>query len=273
MVVIGLGSAGAGIVNNFSDSYTRVTIVESDFPKSCVKEEDFEAKCPNFFRSKKPKFKNLKFDECWFFVCGGSKCSSATLRILETIKDKKINIGYVFPDLEWATPQVTKRHKVVFNVLQEYARSGLLNSLTIFSNKDILNIIGDQSINKMYNMINKQIANTIETILWFKSQEPVLGSIHEPNQVSRINTVSTGNLKKNEENLMFLLDNITETGYIYSISKQQLESNKDLLKLIKSRVTDDEKNEITSSFAVYPSEHKQSFFYSLKYTHHIQDWR
>ena len=268
MVVIGLGSAGAGIASNFSDSYESLVITEADFPKSCTKEEDFEEKCPNFFRGK-----NLKFEECWFFLCGGSKCSSAALRILETIKDKKINIGYIFPDLDWATPQVTKRHKVVFNVLQQYARSGLINSLTIFSNKDILNIIGDQPITEMYNSINKQIANTVETILWFRQQSPVLGSMHTPKEISRIMTVSTGVLKKDEENLMFFLDNITETGYIYSISKKQLESDKNLLKVIKSRVLDDENNKITSSFAIYPSEHNQSFFYSLKYTHHIQNWR
>tara|TARA_Y100000593_G_scaffold78513_1_gene145853 strand:+ start:1254 stop:2060 length:807 start_codon:yes stop_codon:yes gene_type:complete len=268
MVVIGLGSAGSGIANHFSDIHTKITITESDFPENCVKEEDFEEHCPSL-----SQFANCEFDECWLFLCGGSKCSSATLRLLETIKDKKINIGYVFPDLDWASPQVTRRHKVVFNVLQEYARSGLLNNITIFSNKDILNIIGDQSITKMYDMINKQIANTVETILWFQSQEPVLGSAHLPKEISRISTVSMGNLKKNEEKMMFLLDNITETGYIYSISKNQLENNKDLLKLIKSRVSDDENNKINSSFAVYPSEHKQSFFYALKYTHHIQPWR
>ena len=78
---------------------------------------------------------------------------------------------------------------------------------------------------------------------------------------------------KKEEKLLFQLDNITETCYIYSISKQQLEKNKDLLKLIKSRVIDDENNKITSSFAIYPSKYKQSFFYSLKFTHHIQNWR
>ena len=268
MVVIGLGTAGAGIVRNFGKSFKKLTILQSDFPKKCKKEEDFEIYCPEF-----SEFQNWEFDECWFFVCGGSKCSSAILRILEQIKDKKINIGYIFPDLAWASPQVTRRHKVIFNVLQEYARSGLLNNITIFSNKDILNIIGDQPITEMYSMINKQIANTVETILWFKSKEPILGSSHEPKEISRISTVSTGKLKKNEENLMFLLDNCTETCYIYSISKQTLNSDKELLKLIKSRVIDDEENNITSSFAIYPSEHKQSFFYSLKYTHHIQNWR
>ena len=119
-------------------------------------------------------------------------------------------------------------------------------------------------------MINKQVANTIESLEWFKTQEPTIGSIHTEKEISRICTVSVGNFKKNEEKVLFSLDNITETCYIYSISKQQLEKNKDLLKLIKSRVIDEENNQITSSFAIYPSEHKQSFFYSLKLTHVIQ---
>ena len=273
MVIIGLGTAGCGVTSHFSSAYDKVMIRQSDFPKSCKKEEDFETKCPNFFRGKNSRFKNLEFEECWFFLCGGSLCSSATLRILENIKDKKINVGYIFPDLEWASPQVVKRHKVVFSVLQEYARSGLIHSMSIFSNTDILSIVGEQSITTMYDTINKQIANVVETLNWFKSQTPILGGSHQPKEISRINTVSIGDFKKNKESLMFSLDNCTETSYIYSISKQRLESDKKLLNVIKKRIQDDEEQNIVSSFAIFSSEHKQSFFYSLKYTHHIQPWR
>ena len=140
----------------------------------------------------------------------------------------------------------------------------------LFSNKDILNIIGDQSIVEMYSMINKQIANTIETILWFKSQEPVLGSSHEPKEISRISTVSTGKLKKNEENLMFFLDNCTETCYIYSINEDELETDTDLLSRIKQKISSDEQAGIKSSFCIYSSDDQQSYFYSIKYTHYIQ---
>jgi hypothetical protein len=93
------------------------------------------------------------------------------------------------------------------------------------------------------------------------------------NSISRINTVSIGNIEKNEENLMFLLDNPTETCYIYSISKKRLETDKKLLNIIKKKITSDEQNNIVSSFAIYSSDHKQSFYYSLKHTHHIQPWR
>tara|TARA_Y100000114_G_C11724896_1_gene310419 strand:+ start:54 stop:875 length:822 start_codon:yes stop_codon:yes gene_type:complete len=272
MVVIGLGSAGCGIVDHFSSSHTKIKITQDDFPKSCTTEEQYEENCPNFFRGKNSRFRNSKFDECWFFLCGGSMCSSATLRILESIKDKRINIGYVFPDIDWASPQVITRHKVVFNILQEYARSGLLNKIVIFSNKNILNIVGDQPITVMYDAINRQIANTVESVLWFSSQSPVLGGTHKAKNISRIMTLSVGNFKENKEKLMFFLDNTTETSYIYSISKQKLESDKNLLNVIKKRIKNDEENNIISSFAIFASEHKQSFFYSLKYTHQIQPW-
>ena len=62
-----------------------------------------------------------------------------------------------------------------------------------------------------------------------------------------------------------------EACYNYSVSKNQLEKNKDLLKIIKEKIENDDKNNITSSFVVYTSEHNQSFFYSLKFTHYIQE--
>jgi hypothetical protein len=44
-----------------------------------------------------------------------------------------------------------------------------------------------------------------------------------------------------------------------------------LLNQIKSKVINDEENNITSSFTIYSSDHDQSFFYSLKLTHFIQE--
>ena len=161
-------------------------------------------------------------------------------------------------------------NKVLYNILQQYTRSGLFNRMYLFSNKDVLEAIGDQSLTEIYSMLNKQIANSIETIEWLKTQQPVMGSSHEAKDVSRICSLSVGDFKKNEEKLLFLLDNITEASYLYSVSKKHLESNKDLLKIIKERILNDEENKINSSFAVYPSEHNQSFFYSLKLTHYIQ---
>jgi len=265
MVLIGIGNAGSNLLDCFGEHHKKVTIMPDDFPKQCKITEDYEEHCPDF--SKRLKFKE---DECWVALCGAGKVAGCTLRVLETIKNKKINIVYICPDPAMITPIQAKRHKVVFNVLQEFTRSGLLNKVYLFSNKQIINIIGEQSIIDMYININKQIANAIETVEWFKTQQPVLGSPHTPKEISRICTLSVGDFQKNKEKLLFPLDNITETGYIYSISKTQLEKNKDLLKLIKERIINDEENKISSSFAIYPSSHKKSFFYSLKLSHAIQ---
>ena len=265
MVLIGIGNAGHNLVNSFSEHHTKILITAKDFPKQCKKTEHYEEHCPDF--SERLKFDE---DECWAVLCGAGKVAGCTLRVLETIKHKKINIIYVYPDTTLCNTIQLKRNKVLYNVLQEYTRSGLFNKMYLFSNKNVLEIIGDQPITEMYNMINKQIANSIETLQWLKSQSPVMGSEHEAKNISRICTLSVGNFKKDEEKMLFLLDNITEASYLYSVSKKQLENDKDMLNLIKNRIIKDEENKIVSSFAIYPSEHNQSFFYSVKLTHYIQ---
>ena len=266
MVLIGIGNAGCNLINTFSKHHTKITITADDFPKHCKKTEDYEEHCPDF--SDRLSFDG---DECWVALCGAGKVSGCALRVLETIKDKTINIIYIYPDVTLCNTVQIKRNKVLYNVLQQYTRSGLLDRMYLFSNKQIIEVIGDQPITEMFNMINKQISNAIETVEWFKTQQPLLGSEHVAKNISRICTLSVGHFKKNEENMLFLLDNVTETWYIYSINKTQLEKNKDILNIIKNRIIEDENNNIKSSFAIYPSEHKQSFFYSLKLTHHIQE--
>ena len=265
MVLIGIGHAGHNLIQEFGDHHKKISILPEDFPKNCKKVEDYEEFCPDFSN----RF-DFSENECWVALSGSGKIPGCTLRVLEIIKNKKINILYICPDLSICNSMQLKRNKVIFNVLQEYARSGLLNRMYLFSNKSILENIGDQPIVTMYKMINKQIANCIETIQWFKEQDPTMGSWHEPKNISRICTLSVGDFKKNDEKNLFPIDNLTETGYIYSISKTQLEKNKDVLKTIKGKISNDKSNNIMSSFIIYSSQHKQSFYYSLKFTHVIQ---
>ena len=265
MVLVGIGSAGTNLINSFSDKHKKISITRGDFSTKCKKTEDFELHCPDFTD-------RLKFEdnECWVALCGAGKVAGCTLRVLETIKEKAINIIYIYPDITLCNTMQIKRNRVVSSVLQEFARSGLLNRVYLFSNKNIIEVIGDQPINKIYSMLNKQIANTIETLTWLESEEPVMGSAHESKDISRICTLSVGDFEKNEEKMLFSLDNITEASYLYSVSKKHLEKDKDMLNKIKNRIINDENSNIVSSFAIYPSEHSQSFFYSLKLTHHIQ---
>ena len=235
------------------------------FPSTCKTVEQFEEKCPSF-----KKELSFRQKECTVVLSGAGKVAGATLKILEKIKDKKINIVYICPDPSMSNDIELKRHRVVFNVLQEYTRSGLINSMFLISNRDMFDIVGEGPISSVYQNINNTVSNIVETIEYFKSQNPVLGEISEPKDISGIKTFSIGNMEKNEEKMLFPLDNLTESCYIYSISKEELEEENDLLSFIKQKVVDDKKNSMNSSFAVFSSLYDKSFYYSIKCTHYIQ---
>lgn len=266
MVVIGIGTAGCKIVNAFNKGHKKILIGQDKFPKTCKTVEDYENKCPSLK-------KELTFSqkECWVFVCGASKTSGATLRILEKIKSKKLNVVYVTPDNLLSTPIQIKQNKVAFNVLQQFARSGLLQSLYLVSNTSLVDIAGEGPISDVYRNANLTMANIIETIDYFNKQEPVLGTIAETKEISRIKTFSVGALDQNEEKLLFPLDNITEIGYMYSINEDELNQENDLLMSIKDKVAQDKENDLLSSFAIFSSPHETSFYYSIKSTHFIQE--
>jgi len=266
MVVIGIGTAGCKVANSFSKGHKKILIGPNKFPKTCKTVEDYENKCPSLK-------KELSFSqkECWVFVCGASKTSGATLRILEKIKDKTLNVVYFTPDNLLSTPIQIKQDKVAFNVLQQFARSGLLSSLYLVSNVALVSLAGEGPITDVYRNANATIANIIETIEYFKSEDPVLGTIAETKNISRIKTFSVGVLYESEEKLLFPLDNITETGYMYSINEDELNQENDLLMSIKDKVAEDNENNLLSSFAIFSSPHERSFYYAIKSTHFIQE--
>ena len=265
MVVIGIGQAGCNIVSNFSKSHKKIMIDSDLFPSTCKTTEDYENKCPSL-----KKELNFRAKECWVILCGSGKVAGATLRILEKIKNKKINVLYVYPDPDMSTPLQLKRNKVVFNVLQQYTRSGMLNTFNIVSNRQALQIAGEGPISSVYRSVNETIANIVETIEYFKTQTPVLGNIAETKEISRIRTFGIGFLEKNQEKMLFLLDNPTEISYIYSISEEELEERTDLLSIIKQKVVNDRSSNIISSFSIFSSPYNKSFYYSIKCTHYIQ---
>ena len=62
-------------------------ITDQSWRKMPKKTEDYEEHCPDF--SSRLDFED---NECWVILCGAGKVAGCTLRVLETIKHKKINI-------------------------------------------------------------------------------------------------------------------------------------------------------------------------------------
>ena len=265
MITIGLGNAGISICRKLENlgKYKTVELHGGKGLPKCETHEEYESSVPKLAK----KLKLDKEQDIWFIVCGASRVSGATLAILEQIKDREVKVMYIVPDPFFLSSTQKKQNKVTCGVLQQYARSGMIHSIWLMDNKLISNIVGEGALGSYYDNANSAIANFLANYKWFKMVSPIMGNLHEPKEVSRIRTVSIGELEKNEENLYFLLDNITESCYYYSISSHKKENDKYLLKNIRTYLETKE----NTTFGIWENGSESSFFYSIKFTHYIQE--
>lgn len=264
MVVIGLGKAGCSIAEMFK-SNKNYKVLTYDGGKNVPLNESSEG-YENGFPNKR-ELKKIKNETIWFFVCGAGKIAGATLRLLEQVKENKINVVYIVPDISILSDISKKRNKVAAGALQEYARSGLFEAIYLVSNESLQEIVGEAPLASYYSKMNELIFNCVHSMNVFAHTEPVFGQLHEPKDISRIRTFSFSETNKNEKKLFFPLDNVTETCYINNIKKSEIEKNSNLISEIKSKLDKD----IISSFTVYESPYDQSYAYGIHYTHYIQE--
>jgi len=264
MVIIGLGKAGTNIANLFKvdKNYKVFTYDGGDNVPTQSSAEDYEKKF-----TKKKELSKIKNKTVWFFVCGTGKIAGATLRLLEQVKDNKINVVYIKPDLSILSDQAKKRYRVCAGILQEYARSGLLNAVYFVSNESMIDIVGESPLTCYYDKMNELLFNCIHSLNVFADTEPLFGGTHEPKDISRIRTFAFREIEKEQKKLFFPLDNVTETCYIYSINETELDRNSNLISEIKGVMNKD----IISSFSIYPTSHEYSYAYGIYYTHFTQE--
>ena len=186
MLIVGLGSAGCNIAEFFKkqNKYEVVLLDEGKGIKKCSSVEEYD----NI--DYKPRKKAIKSaSEGFLFVCGSGKVSGATLRILEALKHVKMTVVYIVPDLENSTLKQRKRNKVHFNILQQYARSGMINEFMLFDNKKLLELMGHGTIYKYYDKINEYIYTIIHTLNYCKNVKSEFGKLHERKNISNISTI------------------------------------------------------------------------------------
>ena len=265
-VLIGLGKAGCDIVNKFSEGYKKITIDAGSELPEFSSPEDYDQKLTDYAH-----LLDFEEPECYFFVCGAGKVSAASLRLLELIQSKRINLVYIYPEEVMLSPTQKKLNRVAFNVFQQYARSGLLNSMYIMSNEEICSFLPYYSIDDMYEHINEAIVNVFESVIFYLNEKPVLGSHHEPKEISRIRTVEYGDFNEKKKNIYFPLDNVTETCYINIVSKEDMKNNRELLDLLKGVIKENTEKNVLSSFVVFRSDYEHSFYYAIRFTHYLQE--
>ena len=255
--VIGLGNAASAIVDLFSDiKQYKVFKLNSSVEKNTKYNfklknyehpEDYERNIPDL-----KKFFSNTSDTIQFFVTGGSFSSNYALGVLEQIKDKKIDIFYIQPDTELLTGFPVLIENTTFGVLQEYTRSGLFNTITLFSNLNIESSLADVSIKTYYESLNNFIFSTVHHLNYFLHSEPEIGQVARPAEINRIRAISGLNMKNLEEKWFFNLDTPRELCYYLAINTERLETEGGLHKKIVDMLKEKPKNAFRKiSYAIY----------------------
>lgn len=275
--LIGIGEAGCNVVSLFENhkeyncflfspdqentKYTR------KLPK-VAKEEDCEGEAPKLSSY---KTKEAIQDRVQVFLCGSSFSANYTLAILEQIKEKQIDIFYIKPDVDLLIGDVRLQERAIFGILQEYARSGLFNSFTIFSNPSIEKTIGEIPIKKYFDTINKSIYYAVHYLNVFDHTTPLVGNLSKPSDVQRIRSVGIVSVDKLTENWYYKLEEDRDVAYYLCIANERLETDGKL----HSRVVESLKNKPRNAFknvtyGIYESPYETDFGFCVAHTNFVQ---
>ena len=270
--VVGLGQAGCNIVNYFGKNYTQYQTYKLDSGLSnglnsftlpdCAKHEEYDQNPINlkFF------FTNLG-DRLWFVVAGSGVVSGAILWILEQIKDREITILYIRPDITLLSGDSLLRERVTFNVLQEYARSGIFKNMILVSNAQLEQILDGVSVLDYNDRLNELLCSTLHTMNAFGYISPAMSTFSGLSEVSRLSTLGIVNWEDGQESLFYPLENVREKVYYYLINEDNLKNDTQILNKIRDFV----KNQpCKSSYIIWPTSYDRDYVYVYAYSSTIQ---
>ncbi len=276
--VIGLGSAGHKVVMSFLEypQYNGYT-VDCEMPEESrtifmeIPEfdhpEEYEKGVPDLSK----RFNNLG-DTCLFVVCGASIVSGGSLRILEAIhKKSKVSVLYIKPDISVLSEMRKLQENLVYNVLQEYSRSGVLEDFYVVDNTLIDEMIGGAPILGYFEHINRAMVSTIHMINVFSHQKKIIGTFSDPDPSAKIATFGILNTETGEEKPFFEMDNIREKIYYYAIPEKELKTDKKLLSHIREQVKSKPQGEnVKLSYGVFPTKYNERYAYFVTRSSNIQ---
>tara|TARA_Y100000593_G_scaffold70428_1_gene129292 strand:+ start:300 stop:1145 length:846 start_codon:yes stop_codon:yes gene_type:complete len=278
MNIVGLGKAGVAIAKEF-EKYPQYTTYKLDVGLSkgtrrksfpvITSYEEAEEKTPKLTRF----FSKMDNEETLFVVAGAGKISCACLSVMSYINNKKnLSVMYIQPDLESLSGKQLMAERLVRAVLQEYARSGALKRVYMVSNNEVEKALGGVPIVGYYDTLNTTIVHTMHMLNVFRHTPSIHGNLDEPKNTSRISTIGFSEDTKKQEKMFFSLDNVSEISYIYSVNKERLQTNQNLLTEIRKEIKKKKAQQDVQiiSYEVHSTDYEKDLKYILKHTPNIQ---
>ena len=273
--VVGIGNAASSIVENFKTQKNNYKVYQLGSNQKNTKytkklkhfnnPEEYEENIPDL-----SKFFGDISENIQVFVVGSSYSSNYTLGILQQLQGNKLEVFYVRPDTELLTGVPKLLENMMFGVLQEYARSGLFDSLTILSNLEIENSIPGLSIKNYYEKLNHTIFSCVHYLNFFNHTEPEIGQMARPSDINRIRSMGILDVKTLSEKWLFELDMPRETCYYICINQDRLEKESGLHKQIVDLLKEKPRNAFRKvSYGIWET-HLHDFGFCVTHTNAIQ---
>lgn len=279
MIVVGLGKAGCNIARVFSkfpqyETYGIDTTEDADITiRAKSSHEEYDAKFPNLKR--KLKFTN---EQVLVVIAGSGRISGGSLRLLEQLKNNQLSVLYIEGDLSIMSEVQKKQEKIVSNILQEYARSGILEKVILISNTMLERSIGDMSIIGYYDTLNQAIVNTVHMMNVFEHTEPIIGNFITPAEISRICTIGIVDIEIDDdedprEKWFYDLTQPRDVVYYYGISEEDLKNDGTLFRKINTFVKSRIEEGVNVSYGVFKTVYDQKYCYCIRYSSMVQSYK
>ena len=275
--VIGLGQAGCNIADQFKQ-YPQYKIIKLDEGLRKTK-TSFGLKrqtSPELYEKNFPRgiVKHLQegvMPETLFITSCGM-VSGASLSILSKIKDHtNITVMYVIPQQTELVGDKKLQNNLLFNVFQQYGRSGLFKRVYLLDNQKLSDIMGPVPIMKRWESMNNLIASTYHMINVFDHTQPVLTTTTTRINTARVATIGLLDSDNNQENMFFDLDIPREKNYYYGVPKKQLEEDENLMEVIHQNLKQNiEHDKMKTTYSVYSTDYDKLIAYCEKSSTLIQ---
>jgi len=213
-----------------------------------------------------------KDDDVLVVVGGGAPINGILLRLLESIHHANLNVLYVCPD-RTMTSQVERRDdKIAFNVLQEYARSGILAQLLLVDKPTVEKYVGEVSIHDYEQSIAHLISYGFAMVNYYNHTDPILGTSRDTTPWSRITSFGLSSLEEDNTDvkLFFPLKDPNSYHFFYGVPAEMLASDGSLMQKIKSHVKCYKTDAASASFSVHETTFENLMVLCTGYSDKIQ---
>lgn len=278
--IIGIGKVGCGIAEQFSEyPEYRVYKISDTLKEKGTLLIDKQTTIDDYEKN----FEDLEYeiylrsikeaDHALVVVEGGSPISGICLRLAEVIKEAKISVLYVCPD--WSVISETQKRddRIVFNVFQEYARSGVFESIYLAHAPNVETLVGNVSIPEYEESFYRSLSYVVAMVNYYEHVDPVLSTKTEVPNTAKIKTLGISSFDASQPqnmNFLFPLRGNCSMHFLYGIPPDLLEEDSSLIGRMKKYIQQFGKEGSSTCYSVYESTLKSPMVFCSIATDKIQ---